>query len=298
MVSRLFQIVYLLLEYPMITAGELSKRLEVSQRTIYRDLDKLSAAGIPVYANKGKGGGISLLSDFVLDKAVLTAEEKTKILESLQALKAVGYADESQALEKLQSFFGEGQQDWIEVDFSNWDDSDGEGELFQQLKYAILHHNYVNLTYAGARQENTTRQVRPMKLCFKGQAWYLYAFCELRQDYRFFKLRRMTKIKIEEKHFEPQPIGSVIDHSYYKKMEQQTVTVQVKKEMAFRAYDEFQNLTVLENGDLSATMEIRDMEWFLSELFSYGPYIKVVKPESVRKLVQERLQEMMEVYCV
>lgn len=167
MISRLFQIVYLLLDHPVITAKELSERLEVSQRTIYRDLDKLSEAGIPVYTNKGRDGGISLLSDYVLDKALLTGKEKQQILESIQVLGAVGYEEESHALEKLRIFLGDGQQDWIEVDFSNWDNSDGAGELFQQLKYAILNHQYIQFDYAGTKQNNTSRTVKPLKLLFK-----------------------------------------------------------------------------------------------------------------------------------
>ena len=66
--GRLFEILYLLVEKRSLTAGELARRLEVSERTIYRDVDALSAAGIPVYAQKGQGGGIRLLDQFVLDK--------------------------------------------------------------------------------------------------------------------------------------------------------------------------------------------------------------------------------------
>ena len=65
--NRLFGIIYILLCQKSITARELSERFEVSQRTIYRDIDILSLAGIPIYTEKGKGGGISLLPDFVLD---------------------------------------------------------------------------------------------------------------------------------------------------------------------------------------------------------------------------------------
>ena len=80
MLNRLFQIVYLLMEKPQMTAKELADIFEVSERTIYRDIDKLTIAGIPIYTNQGKYGGISILSDYVLDKAVLTTEEKNKIM--------------------------------------------------------------------------------------------------------------------------------------------------------------------------------------------------------------------------
>lgn len=85
-INRLFEIVYILLDKKRVTSRELAERFEVSSRTIYRDIETLSAAGIPVYMSKGKGGGISLLPDFVLNKAVITDEEKEEILSSLKAV--------------------------------------------------------------------------------------------------------------------------------------------------------------------------------------------------------------------
>ena len=82
-IHRLFEIVYLLLDTPNITARQLAERFEVSERTIYRDVDVLSGAGIPVYAAKGKGGGIRLLPDFLLDKSLLSREEQNRLLAGL-----------------------------------------------------------------------------------------------------------------------------------------------------------------------------------------------------------------------
>ena len=107
MVARLFQIVYLLMERDSMTAKELADKLEVSVRTINRDIEKLSEARIPIYATRGRGGGISLLSDFVLNKKVLTEEEKSSILSSMKVLGTVAYDDEKQALSRLEDFFGD-----------------------------------------------------------------------------------------------------------------------------------------------------------------------------------------------
>ena len=115
--SRWFRIVYTLLDTGKCTASELAEKLEVSVRTIYRDLDALSAAGIPVYATQGKGGGVSLLPEYVLDNVLLSGEEKEKILMALQDLSA---ADETagELLVKLGALFQTRAADWIEVDFS------------------------------------------------------------------------------------------------------------------------------------------------------------------------------------
>lgn len=74
--SRLFKIIYYLLDKGHATAPELAAKFEVSVRTIYRDIDALSGAGIPVYAETGRNGGIYLMNDFVLDRAVLSEREK------------------------------------------------------------------------------------------------------------------------------------------------------------------------------------------------------------------------------
>ena len=143
MLNRLFQIVYLLMEKPQMTAKELADIFEVSERTIYRDIDKLTIAGIPIYTNQGKHGGISILPDYVLDRAVLTTEEKNKIMESLSALNEVSLTADDDSISKLRSFLGKQYQDWIEIDFSGWGNSKEDAAIFEQIKNAILGHFYI-----------------------------------------------------------------------------------------------------------------------------------------------------------
>ena len=83
--SRMFEMLYMLLERDKLTAAELAERLEVSVRTVYRDVQALSEAGMPVYADRGKGGGISILPSFKLSKSLLSEAERRSILASLQA---------------------------------------------------------------------------------------------------------------------------------------------------------------------------------------------------------------------
>lgn len=102
--GRLFQILYYLLEKGHATAPELAARFEVSNRTIYRDIDALSASGIPIYAEKGRNGGIFLLHDHVLERAVFSDAEKQTLLEALQNLAAVGGAGD-EVIKKLSALF-------------------------------------------------------------------------------------------------------------------------------------------------------------------------------------------------
>ena len=88
--GRLFEILYILLERGGATVGELAGQLEVSERTIRRDIDALSASGVPVYAARGRRGGVRLLDGFVLSKSLLSAREQDEILYALQSLRATG----------------------------------------------------------------------------------------------------------------------------------------------------------------------------------------------------------------
>lgn len=116
--GRLFKIVYHLLDKGRATAPELAEKFEVSVRTIYRDLDAISAAGIPIYTMQGKGGGIFILPEFVLEKSLLTPQEKEQILMALQGLAAAEDSRTDELLTKLGGLFRVQGANWIEVDFS------------------------------------------------------------------------------------------------------------------------------------------------------------------------------------
>lgn len=128
--SRLFKIVYHLLDKGRATASELAEKFEVSVRTIYRDIDALSGAGIPIYAEAGRNGGIYLMNDFVMDKAVLTEEEKREILTALHSINSTSNIDNSQILQKLSAIFNVGSESWLEVDFSRWGNNGTDNRKF------------------------------------------------------------------------------------------------------------------------------------------------------------------------
>ena len=173
--SRLFKIVYYLLEKGQATAPELAKKFEVSARTIYRDIDALSGAGIPIYAEAGRNGGIHLMNDFVLTRTVLSEEEKQEILTALQGLQATQSIDTSDTLSKLSALFNIGSENWLEVDFSRWGDKPNDNEKFELLKSAVIHRKCVKITYAASCETISERIIQPLKLTYKSKSWYVKA---------------------------------------------------------------------------------------------------------------------------
>lgn len=288
--DRLFQIVYLLLGRKSATAKELAERFEVSVRTILRDIDALSAAGIPVFTTQGKGGGISLLPGYVLNKAALSQAEQAQILIALQSLAAAGNADAKRALLKLGALFQNPDTSWLEVDFSRWGQGAQDNRRFELIKTAILEKRALGFTYLSASGEESRRRVHPLKLVFKSKAWYLQGYCLQRQAYRTFKINRMLHAQMLDEHFEagqydPPPIEAANAPAQ--------ALVELELEFAARAahrvYDEFDPGCITRNDDGSCHVIARLPEdgWLYSFLLSLGKDVRVIRP--VR--VAERLMQ-------
>lgn len=288
--NRLFEIIYILLDKKNITARELADHFEVSQRTIYRDIENLSEAGVPIYMTKGKGGGISLLADFILNKAILTQEERKEILAAMQGLNAVNKDEFNGALSKLNSFLGGNNENWIEVDFSNWDKNNDLGEKFTVIKNSIINKNLISFEYFNANGELLERIVEPLKLVFKGQGWYLYAYCRKKEDNRFFKLTRMKSVNVISERFDrvvPNKIFTEKDRGYSKELVH--VKVRINKKLAFRVFDEFKNYSIDDNGDYIVNLDFPVGDWMFGYLMSFGENIEVLEPLHIREEIKSKL---------
>lgn len=295
-INRLFEIIYILLDKKTITAKELAQQFEVSTRTIYRDIEILSASGIPVYMSKGKGGGISLLPDFILNKTMITKEEKVDILSSLNALKAVNFTKTDTALKKLSSLFGENNTDWVEVDFSSWGDIYNETEIFNTIKSSILNKNLIRFYYASAKGQKTSREVEPLKLCFKGGAWYLYGYCKERYDFRFFKLRRIKELYIENQQFLRKAPNQIFSDKDIFQEEFVNLKLKLSAEVAYRVYDEFSNYEEQLDGSFIAEIKYPKGEWIFYYVSSFGEHCEVLSPKDVRNEIKTKFQNTLKNY--
>ena len=295
--SRLFRIVYYLLDKGKSTAPELAEKFEVSVRTIYRDIDIISGMGIPIYAAQGKGGGIMLLDNFVLDKSLLSGQEKEQILMALQGIMATEQSNSDQLLIKLGSLFQSKTTNWIEVDFSNWVKNNPSQDIFNLVKSAIFSHNVISFQYFGSNRESTQRRVEPLRLVFKSKDWYLYGFCLIRNDYRFFKLTRIRNVEVQADIYSRELtttycVGKLMDNENIL-----SVKLRFDKKMAFRVYDEFaDDVTEDELGNLYVQTNLPSSETLYSYLFSFADSVEVLEPQSLREQVKEKLAAMQKKY--
>lgn len=294
-VSRLFEMLYILLERDRVTAGELAQRLEVSVRTVYRDAQALCEADIPLYAERGREGGLCLLPGCKLSKAYLTEEERRSVLSSLRALEQTG-ADDGQALRRLSAFWGSDTPDWVQIDLSDW--SGHQGPLLATLKEAILKRQRLSFAYYGESGQPAQREVCPLRLCFKGRAWYLQAFCLTRSAMRLFKLSRIRQAQIVPGGF-PAEAFEAVEHAQPLSSEEAapitlSVTLHLDACMAYRVYDDFsdQELTHLEDGSFLVQAVYPAGAWIASMILSYGEHAEVLAPQALRLEIAQTLKKM------
>ena len=196
MIDRLIQIIFLLLRHENITAKQLAQELGVSTRTIYRDINTLSIAGIPITSQKGYGGGLSLLEGFALDKSYFTQEEQSNIIQALQILKSSHYPDADRTLNKVAGLFSHTlQSDWLEIDFSYWGSPEKERRNMTALERAVINKYVIKFTYYNSELTITEQTVEPLKLLFKSHSWYLIAFSRRRKEIRTYKLSRIRNLQ-------------------------------------------------------------------------------------------------------
>ena len=297
-INRLIETVYILLGRKTVTAKELAEHFNVSIRTIYRDIDALSSAGIPVYTSKGKGGGISLLENFVLSKSMLSENEQVEIISSLHSLKSINVQEVEPVLNKLAAIFGKTDTGWIDVDFSRWGSDADERQKFSILKTAILNKKLVSFNYYGSNGEKTERTVEPLKLVFKGYAWYVYAYCHVKNDFRIFKVSRIKNLTMKESSFIRDCPKNIPIEPRQANLKMVSVVLKIHQRLGFRVFDEFGYDSIKENGDGSFTVavDLPDDEWLYGYILSFGEDAEVIDPKYIRDNLKKKLKKCLQKY--
>jgi predicted DNA-binding transcriptional regulator YafY len=301
-INRLLEITLILLNKKIVTAEEMAERFGVSTRTIYRDIDELSSAGVPVFTNQGKGGGISLLEDFAINRTMLTEHERDSLLLALKTLQATKYPEIDAILDKIGAVFKKAaSQDWVQIEFSPWGSGPNDENKFINIKKAILECKVVTLDYINADGILSRRQAEPMLLLFKGQAWYFWGYCRMKKDFRTFRISRIRNLDITEEGFTRRPPASVKDEEGGPKpVMPKTVTLKLrfKPQDLYRVYDDYNEdrITRNQDGTYDVTVTFPEDEWVYGYIQSFGPYVEVLEPPRIRQIIRERLEKALEYY--
>lgn len=293
--NRLFRILYYILEKEKVTANELADKFEVSVRTIYRDIDSISSVGVPIFTTQGKGGGIKIDNEFILNKSLFDANEKEEIIAALQGLEKTNEAYKSELITKLSALFKIKNSNWIDIDFTSWRSNNTYQDLFNTLKIAIINKNIISFSYISSKAEKINRRVKPIRLLFKEQDWYLYAFCLLRNDFRYFKLSRIKDLEVLAINYEDNFENAVLKKELkYKNI----VNIKLKfdKSVAFRVYDEFKAIEEDEKGNLYVEIKIPNNYKLYNYIFSFGANVEILEPEEIRTQFKNMINKIAKKY--
>lgn len=299
-IERLINIVFLLMNNTYSTAKELAEHCSVSVRTIQRDIDALSLAGIPVYSTRGYGGGVGLLKEFTLDKTFMTEQEQADILHGLQALEGAGYPDIQESFYKFAAIFRRNVADrWLRVDFSSWHDSGFGKDKFERLKEAILTRKVIHFSYYSSENLISERVAEPLCMLFRERAWYLCIFDRKKNKEAIVRASRMRNVRVTEEIFERTMQSDPMETpDYSRTYDLQRVVLHVTGNYAFRIFDEFPEKDIYPQPDGSFIID-EDMpvnEWLTGYLLSFADGVEVIEPQSLRDALREKITLMLEKY--
>ena len=293
--NRLFRILYYILEKEKVTANELADKFEVSVRTIYRDIDSISSVGVPIFTTQGKGGGIKIDNEYILSKSLFDANEKEQIIAALQGLEKTNKVYKSELITKLSALFKIKNSNWIEIDFTSWGSNNTYQDLFNTLKIAIINKNIISFSYNSSKAEKINRRVKPIRLLFKEQDWYLYAFCLLRNDFRYFKLSRIKDLEVLAINYKDNFENIVLKREI---KYENTVNIKLKfnKSVAFRVYDEFKAIVEDKKGNLYVEMKIPNNYKLYNYIFSFGANVEILEPKEIRNQFKNMINKIAKKY--
>ncbi|HBL49598.1 MAG TPA: YafY family transcriptional regulator [Firmicutes bacterium] len=311
-IDRMLGITIILLGREKVTARELAQRFEVSLRTIYRDLDAIQQAGIPVVCLSGSGGGYSLMENYTVDRRLLNFKDMAAILSALRGVRNIASTlDGSPGLlestfEKISSLVPQDKAQEMEqhlerlvIDYLPWDTSPKQTAQFRMISQSIANNELLTLTYRNLRGTTNTRVIEPMTLLFKGYTWYLFAYCRMQNDFRIFRLSRILKLEATGQPFQRRE-GSYrsIWDSYQPASPPVKLVLAFAPEARSRAEEYFgvDELSDYSDGRLLAQVSWPEDEWVYTFLLSFGEHIEVLEPPHIRKLLCDKAAQIYNVH--
>ena len=299
-VERLYAITVYLLNHGLTSANELAKHFEVSLRTIQRDIDSLCIAGIPVVSLPGSNGGYEISEKYKLDNHFATSDDYSYILAALKGfVSATADANAANTLEKITQLHKEDNQNII-LDFSVL--REGEQETLQKLQSAIAKKRAVSFTYTNNDNETRNHTVEPVAVVYRWYAWYLLAWSKVKNDYRNYKLIRMSNLTITNKAITKEHESAETILKKAEKTDKRKYTellIKCKAQARTRVHEYLKGQIVKELADGDALMKlsvIENEQFWLGTLLSLGDEVEVLEPQNIRSRLSEAAEKILSLY--
>ncbi len=301
-IDRLLGILSILSKKQKVKAKDLAEHFEVSLRTIYRDVEDICKAGIPLVTYPGGDGGIGIAAGFTLDKSVLTRGDLESIILGLKSLESVTQSTQIRSLltrlspepDKLIPADGD-----LIIDLASF----YRGSLAPKislLREAIAGRLAVRFNYY-SKDGHTIRELEPYFIAFKWTAWYVFGFCRLRQDFRLFKLNRMTQLKLTDDGFEPKPLTPEqvnLEAFYQNPKTKRYATLLLHKSLEYVMIDEYgvNSYERMDDETILAQWDYVNEREMVKTVLRLGAGAKVLAPQSLADAVKEEAEKIISRY--
>ena len=306
-VDRLVSIIMILLDKERIGAQELADMFEVSPRTIYRDIDTINMAGIPVRGASGVGGGFEIMQNYKLDRKVFSTADLSAILMGLSSLSNMIRGDELvNALAKVRTFIPADRAKDIEIkanqiyiDLSPWIGSQNTQPYLEIIKTALQESRLLAFEYSDRYGNKTARTAEPYQLVLKGGHWYWQGYCRKRNDFRLFKLSRTSNLQIQEDFFTPRDYPKPqLDFTDILEAMQIKIKIRIHKSIMDRVLDYCPYGHFSPDGDehFIVRFPFIENEYYYNILFSFGDKCECLEPLHIRTEMKRRVQDIAALY--
>ena len=306
-IDRLVSIIMILLDKKRIGAQELADMFEVSPRTIYRDIDAICMAGIPVRGSSGVGGGFKIMPEYKVDKNVFSAADLSALLMGLTSLSNMVRGDELvHALAKVKSFIPADSVKDIEfkvnqicIDLSPWMGSSSIQPFLEIIKSALQENKLLSFEYIAHHGNKTARTVEPYQLVLKSSHWYLHGYCHQRNDFRLFRLSRMSNLQVKEETFMPKDFPKpTLDAADILETMQTRIKIRIHKSVMDRVLDFCTYEDFTPDGDeyYIVNFPFIENEYHYNILFSFGDKCECLEPLHIREEMKRRIHDIADLY--
>lgn len=306
-VDRLVSIIMILLDKKRIGAQELADMFEVSPRTIYRDIDAINMAGIPVRGASGVGGGFEIMPEYKIDKKVFSTDDLSALLMGLSSLSNIVRGDELvHALAKVKSFIPADRAKDIElkanqiwIDLSPWTGNSNIQPYLEMIKGVLQEKKLLSFEYIAHHGKKTTRTVEPYQLVLKSSQWYLQGYCHERNDFRLFRLSRMSNLQMKEETFELRGYEKpALDFEDLLETMQTKIKIRIHKSVMDRVLDFCSYEDFSPDGDeyYIVRFPFIENEYHYDILSGFGNKCECLEPLHIRAEMKRRIHDIAAVY--
>ena len=306
-IDRLVSIIMVLLDKNRIGAQALAQMFEVSQRTIYRDVETINMAGIPIRSTPGVGGGFEIMEEYKLEKKVFSSSDLSAILMGLSSLSSMVRGEEVvQALAKVKSFIPADKAkeislkaNQIYIDLSPWLGNRNVQPYLELVKTALERNKLLAFDYVDRHGTRTTRTAEPYQLVLKNSHWYWQGYCHTRKDFRLFRLSRTLNLHMLEQTFIPKECPKPqFEYPDFLAPSYTTITIRIHtsvmdKVLEYCTYDHSQP-----DGPEHYTVAFPFIEndYYYQILFSFGTECECLEPLDIRTEMKRRIEALASLY--